>query len=153
MRELKFMGTNREIKFRGKSTNSIRGVGKWTYGHLMDIHKHNRLFIGEWRKIGGDATVKDELFSSYVDVDQKTIGQYTGINDINGVEIYEGDVVRFTQEWEIEADRDKIEVVQFQHGGFTPMCRTLGGVYYGCESERYEVIGNVHDNPELKKYI
>lgn len=128
----------RELKFRGKRIDN----GEWVYGYYGVSIKGTH-YIDTVTSMSMDHSI----------VDQKTFGEYTGINDINGVEIYEGDVVRFTQEWEIGADRDKIEVVQFQHGGFTPMCRTLGGVYYECQSERYEVIGNVHDNPELKKYI
>lgn len=128
----------RAIKFRGKAKDD----GIWVHGDLTTgdtIHTSP-----SWYEDG-------EMEWWGYECHEATIGEYTGINDINGVEIYEGDVVRFTQEWEIGADRDKIEVVQFQHGGFTPMCRTLGGVYYECQSERYEVIGNVHDNPEMRK--
>lgn len=80
------------------------------------------------------------------------VEQYTGTKDKNGKEIYVGDIVKYNHDWEVYAVKDEIEVVQFENGGFSPMQFTNGGTYYGLKSDPvYEVIGNVHENKELKK--
>lgn len=77
--------------------------------------------------------------------------QYTGLLDKNGREIYEGDVIKYSQHWEVYPILDRIEKVVFEGGGFTPMCLSMGGTYYSCNSEEYEVLGNIYENPELIK--
>ena len=72
-------------------------------------------------------------------VDPATVGQYTGLKDKNGVEIYEGDVLR--------AESGKIYEVIFGQGAYrikhsTRKLLLVDGWYY-------EVIGNIHDAPEL----
>ncbi len=111
----------REIKFRGKDMESY----KWVYGNLCN-------------------TCGDESGAMCVDcfvVDPATVGQYTGLRDAKGVEIYEGDVLR--------AESGKIYEVIFGQGAYrikhsTRKLLLVDGWYY-------EVIGNVHDSPELLK--
>ena len=121
----------REIKFRGRSCLS----GEWVYGDL--IH----------RQIWGEALlvirVQDDGFYEMLEykVIPETVGQYTGLKDMNGMEVYEGDVV----EMHIGEHRSGIYEWQSTH--------ILFDLRFDLESishaESIEVVGNVHDNPEL----
>lgn len=121
----------REIKFRAKSLGGI-----WEYGdlHLRSKHPHIHNLIGA--KI-------------YIDPD--TVGQFTGLHDKNGKEIYEGDIVRFNQKFLIE--NTLLVCYEYSHRGGFSLCTKDG--YYSMFGEAWlepfycEVIGNIHDNKEL----
>jgi uncharacterized phage protein (TIGR01671 family) len=95
-------------------------------------------------------------------VDIGTVGQYTGLTDKNGKKIFEGDIVHYLYEpgkgyW----NSDQNSVIQWETTGFY-MCGIMGTNKYACSSgwlvstphgdgNYFEVIGNIHDNPELLK--
>lgn len=135
-----------ELKFRAKANID----NEWKYA--SNIHKvilddtNEELWVihpkGEKIEHLGDGYIK---YRPLV-IDKKTIGQYTGLKDKNGKEIYVGDIVKYTHDWEISADKEEVGVVEYYNGGFSPMQLVNGGVYYGLDSEPvYEVVGNVHD--------
>lgn len=124
----------REILFRGKLAN-----GKWAYGNL-DIGYNGVCII----------TPDRTLLGSYGQVDPETVGQYTGLKDKNGQRIFEGDVVEQHVQGDILVCRGVINFDE-RNARFAHQLRTMNPALCLFNSEAWEVIGNIHDNPELVK--
>lgn len=139
----------RELIFRGKTE-----YGEWRVGSLI----HQTMFYGShvdrYHILTGG-----EFHSDYYDsetVIPETIGQFTGLVDKNGKKIFEGDICKF-REWR-EGDMCWIGRVHYEHqqflisGGPNPECPSPFTLQMSrFISENIEVIGNIHDNPELLK--
>lgn len=147
---------NREILFRGKR----RDNGEWTYGSfipdLLEVFEGVKDLDGFIKPFG---RTKEERIM--VEVDRETVGQYTGLTDKNGVKIFEGDIIK--SHYVNAPHGDFTEYVVFHNGRFcaTPddtHCWTMlaDGVRHlpqdkSIYMEWCEVIGNIHDNPDLLK--
>ncbi|ROS85991.1 hypothetical protein EEL39_14705 [Muribaculaceae bacterium Isolate-080 (Janvier)] len=118
----------REIKFRGKRTDNK----EWVYGSL-DLCGDTPFMT--WREVDSDG----DTVPWFVEVQEDTIGQYTGLKDNNGKEIYEGDIVRYSE----ANDEIATKQVHFIDGAFSPLTEIIWMGDAECE-----VIGNVFDNPE-----
>lgn len=130
----------RKIKFRGKGRDSE----EWIYGDLV---QRPQTLLSIKTLYGGEKFV-------YCD----SVGQYTGLKDKNGKEIYEGDILTWGEDG--FAVPSPI-VVEYKHGAFGYVY--VDGNFYpfaGVSSftfnlfdtdDRFEVIGNIYDNPELLK--
>lgn len=132
----------RTIKFRGKT----RGNGKWYCGSLVYSDEINAAIYFQI----GSGLVKT---MDWVYVNPETIGQFTGLYDCDGKEIYEGDVLRLGNSpsgvCEVKWNESLASFcIQFSFENKVGT-RALGG-WVMCE-RKVEVIGNIFDNPELLK--
>ena len=128
-----------EILFRGKRTIN----GDWVYGDF--VHGNERKSLRDSIFVYDSET---QSFNDY-EINPSTLGQYTGLTDKNGKRIFEGDVAKVLQ----GKDKD-IAYVGFENGAFMLYLKT-GNIYeralweYWYNDWDVEVIGNVHDNPDL----
>lgn len=140
----------REILFRGIW---VHGNKEWIEGDLVrdsegKPHIVDNKYAVYWK--GEPIFVCEEE----CEVIPETVGQYTGLTDKNGTKIFEGDICRF-REWS-KGDMCWFGKVHYEHQQFL----ISGEKNKECESsfvlamsrfipENIEVIGNIHDNPEL----
>jgi hypothetical protein len=110
----------RQILYRGK-----RDDGKWCYGHVDP-----GIFIQDYEEYC------DKIRHQIV---PETVGQYTGLDDKNGVKIFKGDIVKTTSGY------GGVFSVEWSGCAYY-----LGVIMLGLyASSSLEVVGNIHDNPEL----
>ncbi len=141
----------REILFRAKAINrdpdreyrTDYKNGDWVYGLISKLYdegshkRYNFLF----------AEMTNESGVSGIDVDYKTIGQYTGLTDKNGVKIFEGDIVSYGR------TLHKVVFCNINGCAFFGIAMPERGEIWRFDAstpcDRMKVIGNIHDNPEL----
>ena len=121
--------------YRGKRTDN----GEWSDGSLWvsdyGVLIHERHDLAQWRY-----------------VDPETVGECTGLRDMNGKLIFEGDIVRFNYTG-VNRGVEGVAIVVFENGKF---CVEWGWhkelvCLDGFANTTMEIIGNAHDNPELLK--
>ena len=145
----------REILFRGKRLDN----GKWVQGFLVIWGNDYYIApdINAYTSMGGRGKGRCMMFGHYYQVLPETVGQYTGLTDKNGRKIFEGDILKIIHKYQSPFDDDTKEytdittdVVFFDDEG---LCFSYGKSPFLCVVDNvtaeYEVIGNIHDNPEL----
>ena len=153
---------NRQIKFRGKRIDN----GEWVYGNLVektrwDLHKDYFITWNKLTKNQNDLLTDSEYIEEQVDPD--TVGQFTGLTDKNGREIYEWDIIysEFNDGsntncligWNDEETcfgiMDDSEFKYKKKGYDFPHFDNVILNNFIKNSKRFEVISNIFDNPGL----
>lgn len=146
-----------EIKFRAKRTDEEK-KGQWSYGDLTHAQRITEQGTSPCVRVGG------------CNIDESTIGQYLGIKDVNGKEIYTGDIIEACM-WEFDIDKNnrlykKIRphdtctgaVIYFQaffqNSLFVIKAKgSLQGCYninlYSLFTDTMKIVGNIFDSPGM----
>ena len=144
----KKLETMREIKFRGKRLDN----GEWESGDLLENQGRNFIYHAT-----SESTIEDNddgrIVVVAVEVDPATIGQYTELKDKNGSDIWEGDIV-MAESRDEEYDNLLVGLpflIMFSYGEFCIAEDEESPWGSISNLDILEVIGNIHDNPELLK--
>lgn len=122
--------------FRGKGVSGYH-LDEWVYGYYCKDF---------WKPRKGHGIIPiNEDDGGYVEVDPETVGECTGLKDKNGKLIFEGDIVKGSN---ILHSNRKIYQVAFDDGSFE-LFDHKGVGWHHSHIDNKEVIGNIHDNPEL----
>ena len=131
-----------DILFRAKAINRDKGYhkttyknGDWVYGLVT------RLYDERFENLPAEMT--DINGVSGIEVDYKTIGQFTGLIDNNGNDIFEGDVVDYISSDVIGNPKTGTIIVEDMTDYDT--------MIYLNHSDELQIIGNIHDNPDILK--
>lgn len=125
--------TKREILFRGKQAANE----KWVIGYLSSKH-----------------TITIQTSCGHTDeivICTDTVGQFTGLTDKNGKKIFEGDIIKIPDDYdEFCINAGEVYEVYFAFGGFRLKPKYSKAKGFWLEDDKtVEIIGNIHDNPEL----
>lgn len=128
----------REILFRGKRTKN----GQWVTGLL-------------WHHVDKASLIYSDELDDKVWVNPQTVGQFTGKTDKNGKKVFEHDILQIFTVWaDGTVEKAGVGVIQWWEHDQCYVLATKEGYHiddFGNlgRPEYYEVIGNIHDNPEL----
>ena len=133
--------------FRGKATTT----GEWLYGSLLKVTIKG---CPIWIIFEDNFDITGDIVKamSHACVDPDTVGECTGLTDKNGKLVFEGDIVQYygTHELEVFIEKGHATIRWFD----TIIKSECNALFFGCDEEDFgecEIIGTVHDNPELLK--
>ena len=125
----------REILFRGKRKDN----GEWVEGYCVCVaEEYHYILTGRLDIYRGNVQFEGDL------VIPESVSQFCGLCDNNGNMIFEGDIV------DILTENEEIGVVAYEDGGFLVNADGFSVDFHSnINGTDLEVIGNIHDNPEL----
>ena len=123
----------REILFRGICKDSKR----WVYGYYVHFEDFSQGI--------NNHSICSGYYNTHFEVIPETVGQDTGLKDLHGKYIFEGDIVKV---YDVYCNETVVGVVEFCDGSFR-ICDKDFTSYDRWMYCKVEVIGNIHDNPEL----
>ena len=129
MREILFRGKTKAIA--GSPYNNGKPDGEWVFGYI-----YTDLGAMKIRQFEPDRPECNDY-----EVDPETVGQYTGLTDKNGKRIFEGDIVDYISSDVIGNPKTGTIIVEDMTDYDT--------MIYLNHSDELQIIGNIHDNPEL----
>ena len=136
----------RKIKFRAWDKVQER--------YLYDVQRAYDTLSGCVKYENGEnADYDEQCFDGFLDDEQYIVEQYTGLKDVNGKEIYEGDIVEFfgaNKKIKVKKEFGIIVYKTDRYGaGFNSIIQNKERGYGGINIAQDIVVGNVHENPEL----
>ena len=148
----------REILFRAKRLDNSKWVEGY-YVHLEDSFKRKESHRIYKRFAEAEIDNVDVLFyPDYFEIDPASLGEYTGLDDISGKRIFEGDIVRDNRHDNKPYINERPSIVTCE--SYNCSCcygvygwRCIGGTADIKDAEFLTVIGNIHDNPDIAKEI
>ena len=140
----------REILFRGKRVDN----NEWVEGFYVNVPEHYK------QEMSGKSYIVSINNGLFMEVVHESVGEYTGLTDKNGKRIFEGDIIRAIT---VDTGTEEIAVVCFgnfidennddEYIGFyiefDDIKVTVAQLALEECKNRIEIIGNIHDNPEL----
>ena len=149
MREILFRGQTRKYGEKVRMGDGQKLPGHWVYGGVLQgIGSHSIIYGGENVNDPGENIDK---WCVHTD----TLGQFTGKTDKNGKKVFEHDILQTFTVWaDGTVEKCGVGIVQWWENDQCYVLTTKQGHHiddfgnYG-RPEYYEVIGNIHDNPEL----
>jgi hypothetical protein len=131
----------REIKFRGKSIFD----GEWWEGYYVYSNYDDKHYITQNSLINGNRNQFVSL-SHFAEIDPKTLGEFTGLKDSTGKKIYEGDILLIDGVVFKDKQSKKAEMLwdKYCYGW-----RMEIDAEKKVKENHIEIIGNIHENPEL----
>lgn len=148
---------NREIKFRGKRIDN----NEWIYGYLVEYTYKDTIYAnGTSLKANYIYPMKKkselDCLEYYLKVVPETIGQYTGLKDKNGIEIYEGDILETCEnygigecwlKYEVKYNKELAQFILFpviENGKYNS--NNWDTPIYSYHEQAREIIGNIYEN-------
>lgn len=128
----------KEIKYRGwdKKDKKMRAVNSIAFHYEGESFDYDSSRLAKVVNMWGKDIIEDKSVIVHRDIEHVELMQFTGLHDKNGKEIYEGDIYKYSE--------DEIDVFE-----------SIEDFYYNeliqYRVEEGEIIGNIYENPELKK--